>query len=106
MDVYTNEYRPKQSGEAQIVVLPASSRYADQMERCHQVAYDYVPSPDDPEALTAAKFSQHLHIFPAGQFMALDRATDTVVGTSSNMLLNFDLHKPDVRSWAEITHDG
>jgi hypothetical protein len=106
MDAYTNEYRLRQSGEAQLVVLPASSRYGDQMERCHQVAYGYVPSPDDVEALTAAKFRQHLRIFPEGQFMALDIATDSVIGTTSNMRLNFDLHKRDVRSWAEITNDG
>lgn len=106
MDAHTTEYRSRQSGEAQIVVLPASSRYLDQMEICHQVAYDYVPTPNDGEALTAAKFSQHLRIFPEGQFIALDTATDTVIGMTSNMLLNHDLHKPDVRSWAEITNDG
>jgi hypothetical protein len=106
MDAYTNEYRPKQSGETQIVVLPASLRYTDQMEACHQVAYDYTPSPNDKEALTAAKFRQHLRIFPEGQFIALDTATDTVIGTTSNMRLNLDLHKNDVRSWAEITNDG
>jgi hypothetical protein len=106
MDVYTNEHRLRQSGGAHIVVLPASSRYLDQMERCHQVAYGYVPSPDDREALTAAKFRQHLHSFPEGQFIALDTDTDTVIGTTSNMRLNFDLHKRDVRSWAEITNDG
>lgn len=106
MDAHTFEYRPRQSGEAQLVVLPGSSRYADQMEQCHQVAYGYVASPDDVEALTAVKFRQHLRIFPEGQFIALDTAADKVVGTTSNMRMNFDLHKHDVRSWAEITNDG
>lgn len=106
MDAYLNEYRARQSGEAQIVVLPAVSRYADRMEKCHQVAYNYVPSPEDREALTAAKFRQHLRIFPEGQFMALDRATDSVIGTSTNMRMNLDIHKQDNRSWAEITNDG
>ena len=106
MDAYTYEYRLRQSGEAQIVVLPATSRYADQMEICHQVAYGYAADPNDREALTAVKFRQHLRTFPEGQFIALDTTTDTVVGTTSNMGMNLDLHKHDVRSWAEITHDG
>lgn len=106
MDTYLNEYRARQSGETQLVVLPSSARYADPMELCHQAAYNYVASPDDREALTAAKFRQHLRIFPEGQFVALNRADDTVIGTSTNMRMNLDLHQQDVRSWAEITNDG
>jgi hypothetical protein len=106
MDAYTNEYRLRQSGETPMVVLPSSARYADQMEKCHQVAYNYVATPQDREALTAAKFRQHLRIFPEGQFIALDTATDTVIGMTSNMRVNLDLHKQDVRSWAEITNEG
>jgi hypothetical protein len=106
MDAYTYEYRPRQSGETQIVVLPGSLRYVDQMERCHQVAYGYAADPNDREALTAVKFRQHLRVFPEGQFIALDTATDTVIGTTSNMRMNIDLHKNDIRSWAEITSDG
>lgn len=98
----------RQSGDAQIRVIPARMGYANQMEICHQVAYGYsaAGADEEPESLTAAKFRQHLQIFPEGQFMALDVAADLVVGTSSNMRLNFNLRKQNARSWAEITNDG
>lgn len=98
---------PRQSGDTNIFVVPAHVDYADQMERCHQIAYGYTSEyADEPESLTAAKFRQHLEIFPEGQFMALDTHTEIVVGTSTNLRLNVDLLKHDVRSWAEITGDG
>jgi hypothetical protein len=74
------------------------------MESCHQRAYGYTPSPEDAEALTAEKFRRHLQLFPEGQFVALD--ADMVIGTSSNMRLDVDLHKHSARSWAEVTGDG
>jgi len=59
------------------------------MEMCHQLAYGYTAdeamSELDSEALTAAKFRQHLAIFPAGQFIALDKTTDRVVGLTVSM---------------------
>lgn len=110
MNAYLFPNRLRQSRDARFVAIPSSVSYVDQMERCHQVAYGYTAAEADcPESLTAEKFRQHIRIFPEGQFMALDRATDTVVGTSTNMRLNAfnnDLLKQDVRSWSEITGDG
>lgn len=108
MDTHSTLTPHRQSGDAQIRVIPARMGYADQMATCHQVAYGYssAAGDSDPECLTADRFRQHLQIFPEGQFMALDIATDLVVGTTSNMRLNFDLRKQNARSWAEITNDG
>ncbi len=101
---YTIQTRPRQTRETEIRVIPAAERYVDQMEICHQLAYGYMPSPDDVEALTAEKFRQHLRLFPEGQFMALD--AETVVGTSTNMRLDIDLNNHSPKSWAEVTNDG
>lgn len=102
--IYTIQARPRQTRETEIRVLPAAERYVSQMELCHQLAYGYTASPHDVEALTADKFRQHLRLFPEGQFMALD--ADTVVGTSTNMRLDINLHNHSPKSWAEVTNDG
>ncbi len=101
--------RPRQNRDTQIAVVPSSSSYLGQMELCHQLAYGYSldanASEVDPEALTAEKFRQHLAIFPAGQFIALDKMTNRVVGLTVSMRVNLDAHDA-AKSWAELTNDG
>jgi hypothetical protein len=106
MDVYVNEYRPRQSGDTTIVVIPGTLKYVEQMALCHQAAYGYTPEEAGSEDLTAEKYARHLELFPEGQFMALEVETDMVVGVTTNMRLDIDPHKPSLRSWAEITSDG
>lgn len=99
--------RPRQNRDTQIAVIPSSSKYLGQMEMCHQQAYGYTLDMNnvDAEALTAEKFRQHLSIFPAGQFIALDRAANRVVGLTVSMRVNLDAHDA-AKSWAELTNDG
>ncbi len=106
MNVYLNEYRPRQSGDTTIVVIPSRLEYVNQMVQCHQVAYEYTSAELTNEDLTAEKFARHLEIFPEGQFIALEVETNTVIGLTSSMRLNIDPHRPSLRSWAEITNDG
>ena len=106
MNVYLNEYRPRQSGDTTIVVIPSQIKYVEQMAQCHQAAYGYTPDTAGSEDLTAEKYARHLELFPEGQFMALEVETDTVVGVTTSMRLDIDPHKPSPRSWAEITSDG
>ena len=100
---FIGTFRPRQNRDTQIAVVPSSAKYLGQMEMCHQQAYGY--SGVDSEALTAAKFRQHLEIFPAGQFIALDKSTDRVVGLTVSMRVNLDAHD-EAKSWAELTNDG
>jgi len=100
--------RPRQNRDTQIAVIPSSIKYLGQMELCHQQTYGYTldDQPEvDAEALTAEKFHQHLSIFPAGQFMALDKATDRVVGLTVSMRVDLKAHDA-AKSWAELTNDG
>ena len=106
MNVYKNEYRPRQSGDTTIVVIPSKLEYVEQMAKCHQAAYGYTPDAMGSEDLTAEKFARHLAIFPEGQFMALEVETDTIIGVTTSMRLDIDPYKPSLRSWAEITSDG
>ena len=104
----THLTRPRQNRDTQIAVVPSSAKYLGQMEMCHQLAYGYTlddASEVDSEALTAEKFRQHLAIFPEGQFMALDKATDRVVGLTVSMRVNLNAHDA-AKSWAQLTNDG
>ena len=107
--MHTHLTRPRQNRDTQIAVVPSSAKYLGQMEMCHQLAYGYTAddaaSGLDSEALTAAKFRQHLAIFPAGQFIAVDKATDRVVGLTVSMRVDLKAHDA-AKSWAELTNDG
>lgn len=106
MDANSIRYRHRQSGDATIVVIPASSRYVQQMERCHQLAYGYAAGAGDDEDMTADKYAHHLQIFPEGQFIALDTCTDTVVGVATSMRLHLPHHTMFLGTWAEVTGGG
>lgn len=106
MNVYLNEYNPRQSGDTTIVVIPSAIEYVEQMAHCHQVAYGYTPDGAGSEDMTAEKYARHLALFPEGQFIALEVETDTVIGVTSSMRLDIDPYRPSLRSWAEITSDG
>ncbi len=106
MNANTIRYRHRQSGDATLVVIPASLRYVEQMERCHQLAYGYTPAEADPEDMTAEKYAYHLQVFPEGQFIALDTTTDTVVGVATSMRVHLPRHSSFLGTWAEVTGDG
>ena len=106
MNANVIHYRHRQSGDATIVVIPASLRYVDQMARCHQLAYGYTPEEADAEDLTPEKYAYHLQVFPEGQFIALDTTTDTVVGVATSMRVNLPHHSSFLGTWSEVTGGG
>ncbi len=108
MNVHKHYYRHRQSGDARIVVIPAKPEYVEQMESLHQRAYGYRAADvsDCDECLTAEKFRNHLRVFPEGQFIALDTATDDVVGATVSMLIDFDPASPVLEAWVKTTDFG
>lgn len=106
MDANSIRYRPRQSGDAQIVVIPSTSRYLEQMERCHQQAYGYLPGEGDEEDMTAEKYARHLEIFPEGQFIALDVQADAVIGVTTSMRIKQPSNRHFLGNWAQITGGG
>jgi hypothetical protein len=108
MMVHKHYFRDRQSGDAHIVVIPSALKFTEQMEELHQIAYGYVgyvPS-DKDECMTAAKFRNHLRVFPDGQFIAVDQQTHEVVGATVSMLVNFDPTRPVHEPWAKLTDFG
>lgn len=108
MIVHKHYFRDRQSGDARIAVIPSTSKYAEPMEALHQRAYGYSPSEVDgcDECATAAKFRNHLRVFPEGQFTALEVAANQVVGCTVSMLVDFDPARPVLESWVKTTDFG
>ncbi len=89
-----------------IQILPSSARYAEQMEALMARVYNLDPQIEDNDMFTAAHFLQHMAVFPEGQFVAVDSATDTVVGITVSMRIHFDPAKPMLASWWELIGYG
>src|SRR5262249_52909235 len=54
---------------------------------------------------TAEQLASHLRVFPEGQFVALDRDLDRVVGMSANLIVRWECYD-DFDSWEDFTADG
>ncbi|MCA9910776.1 MAG: hypothetical protein KC519_19105 [Anaerolineae bacterium] len=86
----------------EIIVVPASERYVEQMAALQRLAY----GDDDDDIMREEHFASHLRYFPQGQFVALDPETDTVVGTTSGMQIHFSREEKLLESWHVTTGDG
>lgn len=90
---------------SQIIVIPARPEHVQGMEDLIRSVYE-VPADEPMDDLNAATFRNHLDVFPEGQFVALDVQTNRVVGTSTNMLMNFDFADPVLKPWLETVDYG
>jgi ribosomal protein S18 acetylase RimI-like enzyme len=89
-----------------IQILPGAEHYAVQMEDLMATVYHLDPQDDTADLFNAAQFRQHLAIFPEGQFVAVDTATDKVVGITVSMRMHFNPHEPMLASWWELIGQG
>jgi len=87
-----------------IVVIPSAVEYAQAMEALQFLVYDIGSLDDCDDCLTAAKFREHVRIFPEGQFIALDGGR--VVGVTASMRINFDPDQPMAEPWVKTIGDG
>lgn len=87
-----------------IRIVPTETRYARQMEELTNVVYDLPPGGDTRECLRAEHFRHHVHIFPQGQFVALDG--DRVVGLTASMRIDFDPDHPFIEPWPVTISNG
>jgi GNAT superfamily N-acetyltransferase len=96
----------KEPGSKSVIrILPTTAAYAEEMEALHCLTYDIEPGECD-DCLTAAKFRQHVRVFPEGQFVALDTATNRIVGLTVSMRIDFDPNRPFVEPWMNTIGDG
>lgn len=88
-----------------ISIIPSSEAYFEQMEILNGVIYDCDPREDDT-SFTVEHYRLHRDIFAEGQFIAVETATNRVVGMTSCMRTH---HQPSIRhhdSWWSTIGDG
>jgi len=77
---------------SEILILNTHPERADECAALQPLCY---PTLAADEQVTPAQFIRHVHVFPLGQFMAVDRQTDRVVGTTAGFLTHYDRISPD-----------
>ena len=92
--------QPNSIYSANLAVIPASARYAEQVEALQHAAYD------DDDVINAEMFRSMVAHFPEGQFLAVETDTDTVVGLTSGMIIQFEPTEDLRESWKATTGDG
>jgi hypothetical protein len=92
-------------GSSNIQILPTQTEYAKQIEHLDHSAYG-VRVGQCESCLTADKVLNHLRVFPEGQIMAVDVETDTVIGFTANMRMDFNPDHRLLDSWKATTGDG
>lgn len=93
-----------QQDSSLIAVIHPSERYFGQMETLQAEAYSCKLGEEG--LLTADHFREHLRVFPDGQFIAIDMATDRVVGMTVSMRVEFNSSQPLLDSWNATTNYG
>lgn len=94
------------SSQSAIQILPSSERYVAQMEHLMATVYNLDPNDEESGIFDVARFRKHLEIFPEGQFIAVDTATDKVVGFTVSMRVNYSAQSPLNASWWDLIGQG
>jgi GNAT superfamily N-acetyltransferase len=76
-------------------VIDILNTRADRAEACASLQPLCYPTLAEEEQFSAAHFRKHVQLFPEGQFMAVDRETGAVVGTTAGFLTHFDRIDPE-----------
>jgi hypothetical protein len=88
--------------QGRIAIIPTSPAYADQMEDLGHTSYGTSRQNPD-QVLTAPMFREHVNVFPEGQFTAIDTTSDSVVGLTVSMRMDFDpTHHHTEQWWSSI----
>lgn len=72
---------------SEILILNTQAEYVEQCAALQPICY---PTLAKEEQFTAEHFLSHIRLFPEGQFMAIDRETGRVVGTTAGFLTCYD----------------
>jgi GNAT superfamily N-acetyltransferase len=87
-----------------ITVIPSAREYAEAMEDLQVLVYEMGEREECDDCLTAARFREHIRVFPEGQFIALDGGR--VVGLTASMRMRFDPSQPMAEPWTVTIGNG
>jgi hypothetical protein len=93
------------SEPAQIIVVPTEVKHAVGIEQLQAETYGEDPH-DWDDMITTEQVLTHLQIFPEGQYVAVDTATDQVIGMTVSMQIDFDPSEPFLQPWTVTTDYG
>jgi GNAT superfamily N-acetyltransferase len=85
-----------------LAVFRTEARHADGLEALQRIVF---PTLVDAERFKAEHYRHHVAMFPDGQFCAVDRPRDLVVGMTSTLRLDFDFDHVD-HTFADIIAGG
>jgi GNAT superfamily N-acetyltransferase len=85
-----------------IVIMRSRPQDAPLLEACMAQVYGVTHQTD--QVFSAAQFTQHMQVFPEGQFTAWDG--DRVVGLTVSMRMPFDLANPPDEAWWTTINGG
>lgn len=97
-----NAFSRRESAEnAHIVIVPLHAQHVAEADALSAVVYDH------EIGYRVDSYHSALHIFPEGQFVALDCAAGgRVVGLTSGMRTRYTPGEPITQSWSEATGYG
>ncbi len=72
---------------SEILILNTQAEYVEQCAALQPLCY---PTLAKEEQLAAEHFANHIRLFPEGQFMAIERTTGRVVGTTAGFITYYD----------------
>jgi len=91
----------------EIDILPSAPEFAEAMERLFIDVFDPGESADTcEECIVAAHYRHHLTLFPEGQFVAVERASQRLVGLAVALRTTYDDGKPYTKSWWQSCGEG
>jgi GNAT superfamily N-acetyltransferase len=90
-----------------ILIQQSTPTYALQMEELFRLVFDPQSTHETcEECIDAAQYTHHMTLFPEGQFIALERATDRVVGVTTSMRCHYDPAHPHLERWYQSVGEG
>lgn len=95
------QYQPE-IRNSDIQVVPSQPQHVDQMIDVMCAAYGVSAN----ETYSPDQFRSQIRVFPEGQFVAVDAASDRVVGLTISMRVDYQPELPLLESWVETTNYG
>lgn len=80
-------------------------QHAERMEMLQHLVY-HTTHAVPLDSMRAEQFHHHMKVFPQGQFVAIDLATNEVIGLTVSMRLDFDPERPFIEPWHVTISDG
>lgn len=91
--------------ESPIIIVPSSATQPEALSALMGEIFECEPTAEN-EIFTPAMFRYHQHLFPEGQYAAVERASGRVVGFTVSMRTSHDPRQPHLERWWQAIGNG